>query len=413
MAEGKNRQRVVAHIDMDCFYCGVEAKLNPELLGKPVVVVQYNSSAKFVKTVSAHENRILTTKPKGVFKHEKIGTFSDGDGYAGSIAVNYEARAAGIKRGMTAYDCRDICEDIICVRVPTKFDKPDLAIYRKYGQEVLAKLKSLMPKETIVERASIDEMYFDLTEGISNILTEELKTTTLEHLAESYINRLSDACCYVAGNTQDIPIEDKIKPFTYNNVALLLGAVLVGEGRNAVINELELSCSGGIGENKLLAKLGSGMNKPKKQTLVLPNYTAAVLAPLPIKKLRSLGGKFGKEVREALDTENIGEIVAMDPATVRAAVGDGADSVLNLCNGICAEPVQPRVAPESIGASRRFHGKNQLRTQPDVKSRLTTLISDIIERCEEDGGRVPTHMVVGVEAEPGGKTSKTGGLPRT
>lgn len=41
----------------------MEAKLNPSLKGKPMVVVQYNSSAKFVKTVSAEEDRIQ--KPGG------------------------------------------------------------------------------------------------------------------------------------------------------------------------------------------------------------------------------------------------------------------------------------------------------------------------------------------------------------
>lgn len=34
--------RVVVLIDMDCFYCQVEEKLNPELAGKPIAVVQYN-----------------------------------------------------------------------------------------------------------------------------------------------------------------------------------------------------------------------------------------------------------------------------------------------------------------------------------------------------------------------------------
>lgn len=35
--------RIVALIDMDCFYCQVEEKFNPLLKGKPIAVVQYNS----------------------------------------------------------------------------------------------------------------------------------------------------------------------------------------------------------------------------------------------------------------------------------------------------------------------------------------------------------------------------------
>lgn len=36
-------QRVVVLVDMDCFYCQVERKLNPTLVGRPVAVVQYNA----------------------------------------------------------------------------------------------------------------------------------------------------------------------------------------------------------------------------------------------------------------------------------------------------------------------------------------------------------------------------------
>lgn len=35
--------RVVLLVDMDCFYCQVEEKLDTSLSGKPIAVVQYNA----------------------------------------------------------------------------------------------------------------------------------------------------------------------------------------------------------------------------------------------------------------------------------------------------------------------------------------------------------------------------------
>jgi hypothetical protein len=46
-----------------------------------------------------------------------------------------------------------------------------------------------------------------------------------------------------------------------------------------------------VAHYKILAKLGSGLHKPAQQTLVPAAAVGALLAPLPIGKLRSLGGK--------------------------------------------------------------------------------------------------------------------------
>ncbi len=69
--------RVVALIDMDCFYCQVEARQDPSLRGKPSAVVQYN-----------------TWKGGGI------------------IAVNYEARAFGVTRNMRGQEAKEKCPDI-------------------------------------------------------------------------------------------------------------------------------------------------------------------------------------------------------------------------------------------------------------------------------------------------------------
>ena len=60
-----NEEPVIALLDMDCFYVQVEARENPALVGVPAAVVQYK-----------------TWKGGGI------------------IAVNYEARAAGVTRQM-------------------------------------------------------------------------------------------------------------------------------------------------------------------------------------------------------------------------------------------------------------------------------------------------------------------------
>ena len=76
MSSSNSKRRVVAHIDMDCFYCQVERVRDSSLLGKPMAVVQYNPFGD-LKTLRPEDNRVVTS--------------------GSIIAVSYEARAKGAR----------------------------------------------------------------------------------------------------------------------------------------------------------------------------------------------------------------------------------------------------------------------------------------------------------------------------
>lgn len=143
-----NDKRVVAHIDMDCFYCQVESRLDPSLRGIPMAVVQYNPND--CKKILPSENR----------KNIGLGSI---------IAVNYEARACGVKRIMRGNEARKACPDIVLVQVPTYDNKANLTIYRDAGAIVVKCIQKIV---SIVEKASIDEVYIDITDLTKSRLIE-------------------------------------------------------------------------------------------------------------------------------------------------------------------------------------------------------------------------------------------------
>ena len=61
-----------------------------------------------------------------------------------------------------------------------------------------------------------------------------------------------------------------------------------------------------MAHNKILAKLGSGLHKPAQQTVVPLTAVAALLAPLPVGRLRQLGGKFGEQLMRDLGIATVG-----------------------------------------------------------------------------------------------------------
>ena len=141
-----DQSRVIGHIDMDCFYVQVEKRINPLLQGKPVAVVQYNPFGD-LKSLGPLDNRILGSKHNGSL-----------------IAVSYEARARGVKRGsMRGAEAKATCPELIMVQVPTANQKADLTIYREAGESVVSLLRQF---HCVVEKASVDEVYIDLTDAV-------------------------------------------------------------------------------------------------------------------------------------------------------------------------------------------------------------------------------------------------------
>lgn len=133
--------RIIGHIDMDCFYVQVERTYDSSLIGKPVAVVQYNPFGD-LKNLVQTDKRIVSN--------------------GSLIAVSYEARALGVKRIMRGAEAKKACPEVILVQVPVAHGKADLTIYRDAGDRIVKLIAKLLPG-VIIEKASIDEVYLDLT----------------------------------------------------------------------------------------------------------------------------------------------------------------------------------------------------------------------------------------------------------
>lgn len=276
------QDRVVALVDMDCFYVQVEQRLNPSLYGKPCAVVQYN--------------------------HWKGG---------GIIAVGYEARKFGVTRNMRGDEAIEKCPDIFLARVPEARGKADLTRYRDAGAEVLDVLQTF---SGVCERASVDEAYLDMTE----IVARSLESITLESLADQTLK-----CCHIVGFT-DQPSSDAhdVKGqwlaalSNERNRYLAMGALIIQKAREAVKEKTGFTCSAGIAHNKVLAKLAGGTYKPNQQTLLPHQSVAEFFQTIPIRKVRYFGGKFGQTVVDLLQVEKMAELTKFPIEELKRRLGE-------------------------------------------------------------------------------------------
>uniref|UniRef100_A0A5S6R178 DNA polymerase eta n=1 Tax=Trichuris muris TaxID=70415 RepID=A0A5S6R178_TRIMR len=355
-----SEERIVALVDMDCFYVQVEQRERPELRGKPTAVVQYNEWRK-----------------------------------GGIIAVGYEARAFEL------------------VQVPVQRGKADLTKYRQASEEVFNVLSTF---DIAVERASIDEAYLDL----SKLVTSELAVLRTsghvikdEDLCDTFLAACEEADCVDIGHMVRLANENltsDAKETTEKADVLLrflVGCVLANRLRRRIFEITQFRASAGIASNKMMAKLACGLNKPNKQTLVLPSMISALFAKTRVQDVRMLGGKLGNLLVKSFQVETMLQLREnVTRNQLVELVGRKTQAWLSLVlEGIDNEPVVARRLPKSIGCSKNFPGKLALCTEKQIKQWLQVLSEELEERLSKDrlaNYRTAKSLAVAIRTEDNG-----------
>ncbi|MGY1793691.1 DNA polymerase IV [Geodermatophilus sp. SYSU D00525] len=166
-----------------------------------------------------------------------------GTGGRGVVATaSYEARAYGARSAMSTAEARRRCPP------GTAFLGGRFAAYRRTSDVVMELLRELSP---LVEPVSIDEAYVDLAAGPGHDLSVEGVTA----LARGLKARIAEATGGVTGSV-------------------------------------------GVGSSKLVAKIGSDLDKPDGLVVVAPGTELDVLHPLPVTRLGGVGPATAERLRQ-------------------------------------------------------------------------------------------------------------------
>jgi len=236
--------------------------------------------------------------------------------------------------------------------------------------------ENLGRKNFILERASIDELFIDVTafccspsedgddddnDDNDDDDTKE-KVTTTTAAAMQFRSDCGTAAVQSLRKTAICHGEyvDSAERNDQIGQALRLGCHVALTARRAVFEKLGFTLSAGISTSKLVSKLAATYGKPDGQAVVFPGAMAKLMEETPIKKTRLLGGKLGKKVQSLLpDFETtLGSISRLLPLDVlEKAIGEESGRwVFDACRGIDFEEVRPtlKVLPKSITAFKSF-----------------------------------------------------------
>jgi DNA polymerase IV (DinB-like DNA polymerase) len=291
---------------MDAFFAAIEERDHPDLKGRPVVV---------------------GADPAG------------GQGRGVVSTANYPARTYGIHSAMPISKAWQLAE------AARRRGRPAAVFvrgsHRKYGEvsgRIMAIVHHFAP---VVEEASIDEAYFDLS------------------FTGSY-DRAAD---------------------------------LARQIKEAILAQERLTASIGIGPNKMVAKIASDFQKPDGLTVVTAAEAEDFLAPLAVRKIPGIGPKTEQSLAR-LGIKTVQDLKRFTPEELREKFGKWGPSLYERIRGRHDSPLVLSWEPKSVGEQETF--AQDTRDLEFIFSRLWELCREVHRRFTAGGFHTYRTVVVTV-----------------
>ena len=273
--------RLILHIDMDAFFISVEQRDDPSLRGKPAAVC--GSLSRSVVT-----------------------------------SATYEARPYGIRAGMSTQEAKRRCPQLILV-------KGDHSKYTETSARIFSILKGYTP---LVEVASIDEAYLDITQSL----------------------------------------------------LLFQSPLLIAQSIKDHIRECEhLTCSIGVAPNKLLAKLGSGLRKPDGLTVIEKKDVGKTLEDLPVSSLFGIGPKL-TEMLNSIGIFTCGQLGRFPVPVLSKRFGVIGERLHEMGLGLDDSPVVPFDEEEDAKSISHSVTLEEDTSNPNILRKVLLQLSERVSR---------------------------------
>jgi len=333
MLRGKVRDlltmtRIIAHLDMDAFFAAVEERDRPKYKGLPIVVGSDPIEGKGRGVVSTAN-----------YKAREYGIRS-----ATPISFAWQMSQVARKKGLP----------------PAIFLFPNFSKYEKVSLKILEIVRKFSP---FVEPASIDEMYFDLSPSVLfriNLLEPESRSRRPERFGRAHRRGLVERMSFSGSFKKAQEICKKIK---------------------SEIKKYEnLTCSIGIGPNKLIAKIASDVKKPDGLTIVEKGKEEAFLENFPIRKIPGIGPKT-EEILLRRQIKLVKDLKKFSKDDLKKMLGKWGVDLYFKIRGIDDSPIVEKYEIKSIGEQETFL-KDTLDSR-FITSRMVELSKNVFERFKK------------------------------
>lgn len=271
--------------------------------------------------------------------------------------ANYLARAYGIKSAMPISRAWDKSQQAKKAGKPeVVFMEPDIKRYAAVSSEIFSYIAAL-PEVKIFESGGIDEGYAELASSVSQ--RSERSKAARPVLRTSSADRLAASVAH------------KIKEWMKEKQGL--------------------TCSIGIGPNKLIAKIAAGKQKPDGLTIVKDDEVQAFLDPLSVRDLMGVGPKT-ESALNALGIFSIAELRKKSRAFLVERFGKHGAGMYSQARGVDESPLVSDREAKSVGEQMTFD-KDTL-DAPTILGAFKQMAGSVARQIKKEGVFFKTIAII-------------------
>lgn|GEM_PF-70999 len=289
---GDDEERIVVHVDLDCFYAACERLREPALEGEPVVVgMGYEAG-----------------QPDGAV-----------------ATASYEARKHGVE---SAQAISTALERLPRVATAEREDE-EQSEEEEEEEEPDSAAADGDPDEPLGHYRPVDMSYYESTAAdVKEILHDCAETVREVSIDEAYLD--------VTERTDWSVVEGFARHV-----------------KQRIDREVGLTASVGVAPTMHAAKVASDHDKPDGLVVVEPGEVASFLAPLPIDELHGIGPVTARTLREH-GIETVADLADADREWVVEQWGDRGGELHERARGVDPRNVEPRGRPKSLSRESSF-----------------------------------------------------------
>jgi len=195
---------------------------------------------------------------------------------------------------------------------------------------------------------------------------------------------------------EQVSIDEAFLDVTGSKKLFGTGREIAAKIKRRIQNELQLTASIGVAQNKFIAKVASDLKKPDGLVVVEPGREREFLAPLPVGRLWGVGPKT-ETLLKKIGLETIGQLADLQHSEMAARLGKNGAHLWQLAQGIDDRPVLPEEGFKSV--AHEFTFEQDTADSELLHKTLLTLTEKVAHRLRMQSARARTIAIKFREAD--------------